>query len=72
MRSLWLFGDCSPTLPPPAGEKLRQDLVAPHLGVPKSSASSPDDSPAPDSGGDHQESEKGSVFDRMFRGRKKK
>lgn len=48
------------------------EALAPHLGVPKSSASSPDDSPAPDSGGDHQESEKGSVFDRMFRGRKKK
>lgn len=48
------------------------EALAPHLGVPKSSTSSPDDSPAPDSGGDHQESEKGSVFDRMFRGRKKK
>jgi len=48
------------------------EALAPHLGVPKSSASSSADSPAPDSGGDQQESEKGSVFDRMFRGRKKK
>jgi len=38
--------------------------------VPRSSASSPEDSPSPDAGGD--QSDKGSVFDRMFRGRKKK
>jgi len=48
------------------------EALAPHLGVPKSSVSSPEDSPSPDSGGEHHESDKGSVFDRMFRGRKKK
>jgi DnaJ-class molecular chaperone len=46
------------------------ESLAPHLGVPKSSVSPTDEAqpPEPDSG----ESEKGSVFDRMFRGRKKK
>ena len=46
------------------------ESLAPHLGAPKSSASSPDDSAPPES--ESGEGEKGSVFDRMFRGRKKK
>jgi molecular chaperone DnaJ len=54
-------------LPPEARELVA--ALAPHLGTPKSSSS---DSPPSDPENEGGETEKGSVFDRMFRGRKKK
>ncbi len=57
----------------PAEARALVESLAPHLTVPKGpGASFSGDSPTPEPGSDNQESDKGSVFDRMFRGRKKK
>lgn len=57
---------------PPEARALVESLV-PYLPVPKApGAGSSSDSPTPEPGSDNGESDKGSVFDRMFRGRKKK
>lgn len=57
----------------PAEARALVESLAPHLTVPKGpGASFSGDSPTPEPSSDSQESDKGSVFDRMFRGRKKK